>query len=227
MRPSTVLLVLFALACTRRAEIPDAGTPHDAGSATPPPVPAVTWGRTFAFDCPGGTSFIVREGTTQVGVLVGDRTEVLPQVPAASGAKYERGGLVFWIKGDEATFDVDGKTWSGCRNDAPRAIRADARLRGVDVRGIGQEPGWLVEVFEGERIFVSADYGERKVEMPKPTRAVEDPITTWRAKNEAHEVLVRMEEKACTDVMSGQPYPATMTLVFDGKTYTGCGERLE
>jgi membrane-bound inhibitor of C-type lysozyme len=38
----------------------------------------------------------------------------LPQVPAASGAKYQEGRTVFWSKGNKARFEIDGKVYPAC-----------------------------------------------------------------------------------------------------------------
>lgn len=43
-------------------------------------------------------------------VARGDAQWVLPHVPSGSGVKYESGGILFWAKGDEATFEQEGKS---------------------------------------------------------------------------------------------------------------------
>ena len=58
--------------------------------------------------------FLVRVGSSQVELLLPDRTLVLLQVPAASGAKYQQGRTLFWNRGDEARFEVDGRTYPAC-----------------------------------------------------------------------------------------------------------------
>jgi heat shock protein HslJ len=43
------------------------------------------------------------------------------------------------------------------------------------------------------------------------------------ARTEAHDVVATVMDRACTDNMSGMPYPNTVTVVVDGKEYRGCG----
>ena len=50
----------------------------------------------------------------QVELVLPDRTLVLPQVPAASGARYQEGRTVFWNQGNEARFEIDGKVYPAC-----------------------------------------------------------------------------------------------------------------
>jgi len=78
----------------------------DAGAASPP-------SRTVVFAC-GDVEFLARVGSSQVELVLPDRTLVLPQVPAASGAKYQQGSTLFWSQGNEARFEIDGKIFPAC-----------------------------------------------------------------------------------------------------------------
>ena len=49
--------------------------------------------------------------------LPGDRKVNLPQVVSASGARYTDGSTLFWNKGDEAQFEMNGRKYTGCRID--------------------------------------------------------------------------------------------------------------
>ena len=70
-------------------------------------------GKTQVFDCQG-FELVVRTGHGEVALYLPDRYAVLPQVRAASGVKYEGQGLLLWMKGDEALFEVDGVYYTGC-----------------------------------------------------------------------------------------------------------------
>jgi heat shock protein HslJ/membrane-bound inhibitor of C-type lysozyme len=80
--------------------------PADTGT-TPPP------SRTVVFACDEG-EFLVRMSSDEVALVLPDRTVVLPQVPAASGAKYQEGRIIFWIQGNEARIEVEGKAYRAC-----------------------------------------------------------------------------------------------------------------
>jgi membrane-bound inhibitor of C-type lysozyme len=69
--------------------------------------------KTLAFTC-GDVEFLVRIGSSQVELVLADRTLVLPQVAAASGARYQEGRAAFWSKGNEARIEVEGKVYPGC-----------------------------------------------------------------------------------------------------------------
>jgi putative lipoprotein len=102
----------------------------------------------------------------------------------------------------------------------------DARDRGAALRGIGQEPGWTVEVFPGDRIVYLGDYGEHHVTAPAGTPRQEGGRTTWDTSADGTELRVVFEELPCTDVMSGEEFPLTVTLTVDGREFRGCGRRL-
>lgn len=59
---------------------------------------------TFRYMCRGVPLVVtVDQPLAQARVLIDGRVRVLPQVMAASGAKYDDGTYVFWSKGDRAT----------------------------------------------------------------------------------------------------------------------------
>ena len=72
---------------------------------------------TLVFTC-DDVEFLVRVGASQVELLLPDRTLVLPQVPAASGAKYQEGRTLFWNQGNEARIEVEGKVYPACTRRA-------------------------------------------------------------------------------------------------------------
>jgi putative lipoprotein len=113
--------------------------------------------------------------------------------------------------------------WWCCK--ALRSIWEGARLRGVTFRGVGNEPGWSVEIEAGERIVLVTDYGQTRVEfaLPEPQIAALSARTTYRAHSEAHELLLVIEPGGCQDSMSGEPFECRVTAVLDGREQRGCG----
>lgn len=100
-----------------------------------------------------------------------------------------------------------------------------AKARGVAFRGIGTEPGWLVEVGRGESPMLRAelDYGDRKIDIAR-TEATPDGFRGSAADGTA--VALVIARKSCNDGMSDATYPASATLTVDDKTYHGCGRFL-
>ena len=111
------------------------------------------------------------------------------------------------------------------------AVWEAAKARGVRFRGIGQEPGWIVDVLGGpgsERLELTADYGEIKLTFDSAVREEKaDPLRTfYRAKTGEHSIEVEISPEKCADTMSGQPYESTVVVRFDGRELRGCGKKL-
>jgi putative lipoprotein len=136
--------------------------------------------------------------------------------------------VIFWTKGEEARLELGGKTYSNCRDNRVKAVWEEARLRGVDFRTTGNEPGWYLEISEGERILLVADYGERRVVTPAPAPEV-DPRTSrtrYVVRTEAHALTIVLEPGPCRDSMSGVEFPTRVSVTLDGREYRGCGRAL-
>ncbi len=201
----------------------------DAENAPMRPQPA---GSTQAFDCPsaeGPFSFVTRNGPGEMALWLperfGSRYLVLGQVRAASGAKFEEGDTVFWSKGDEATLELDGETYT-CRVNTSAGPWEHARATGVTFRALGNEPGWLLDIREGERIDFTYDYGEGSVAVPAPAPQKHGDTTVYEASTEAHTLNVVLKPQACTDTMSGEAYDYTVAVSLDGRAFEGCGRML-
>jgi uncharacterized membrane protein/membrane-bound inhibitor of C-type lysozyme len=181
----------------------------------------------YAYDC-RGLRIAVRPGDGELHLVLPDRTLVLPQVEAASGARYQAGDDAFWGKGiNTATLTLDGED-TPCLLDRQATPWVDARARGVQFRAIGQEPGWQLEVHPDRLVFMY-QYGEKRAVAPNdgPSSEPEHRLRHWQASTAEHELAISVEERACTDVMSGEVYPATVVVNLDGRDYSGCGRNLE
>jgi putative lipoprotein len=99
-----------------------------------------------------------------------------------------------------------------------------ARAAGIDFRAVGQEPGWLLDIYTRGVIKFAWDYGESYAEF-----AVADPTspqegaTRYEAHSDGRALVVTIRRAPCQDGMSGQPYPSTVEVVIDGRTLNGCG----
>jgi hypothetical protein len=81
----------------------------------------------FPVDCPdgtGGSALFVEGPPSEAWVTLGDERHLLPQVVAASGARYEDEGLLFWLEGDEVTVERPGSAAVTCRLGEPGAAPA-------------------------------------------------------------------------------------------------------
>jgi putative lipoprotein len=183
---------------------------------------------TFAFDC-DGLDFTVQMQRETAHVFLPDRTVVLPGVPAASGAKYSDGAITFWNKGNEALLDMEGTLYRHCSSNPARAVWEDTKLRGVDFRAVGNEPGWYLEIEDGKGMMLVMDYGQRWISTPVPVPEVERETarTVYHARTAAHDLTVLIEGKPCGDTMSGEQFATTVTMILNGRHYQGCGRTLQ
>ncbi len=129
------------------------------------------------------------------------------------------GGLLIGLDPDRALAPWDGVFFELVR---------DRDAEEVDFRAVGQEPGWVLEITEGESIHFTYAYGEREAYAPVPRPEI-DPATgtvVYHAVTEAHDLGVTIERTPCVDVMSGAAHETTVTVTLNGETYRGCGGRL-
>jgi len=111
-----------------------------------------------------------------------------------------------------------------CRSREPMAAPERTESEAAEFRAVGQEPGWNLEIFEGSRIVLIADYGESRIERPLPQPAVdrERGTTRWQA----GELIVDVTDRPCRDSMSGESFEATVVVTWGERTLRGCGSAL-
>ena len=156
---------------------------------------------------------------------LGGLYQVLSRVRAASGAQYREGDTLYWSKGDLATFEVGGQRFVDCRSNPSKVPWADAKRRGATFRGLGQEPGWFVEIFP-DRLALVMDYGTNRTEAKHSGAIVDDAGRTVYRTAEGREVIIGIDRQACADIMSGEPFEAAVTATVDNRTLKGCGRFL-
>ena len=161
-----------------------------------------------------------------VGLEIHCESHQLPQVVAASGAKYSDGDFTFWSKGETATFQRGTGPEVACREVRAKSLVEDARVRGVLYRGIGNEPGWTVEIGPNDRLQLVTDYGEKKLEFAGATVANDDGSMVYAAKAGDDAIKVSVKQEACMDDMAGTTFDHSMVVEHGGKTLRGCAVAL-
>lgn len=176
------------------------------------------------------TAFFADEA---VRLVFSDGQEVwLPQRVSASGARFTDGDTLFWNKGDEARLEWRGNTYETRVATPGNDVWERARVSGIDFRGVGTEPGWVVEIRHGEGVHLLLDYGTTVMTMPlseyrihfvtgERTYVAERP---WAPVG----VVVSVTPQVCYDGMSGEGFLATVTVALPdtGLVYHGCGRDL-
>lgn len=172
-------------------------------------------------------------GDGEVRLLLPDgRDLTLPQAISASGARYTDGSILFWNKGDEARLELDGVTYLLRVDEAPFDPWERAKRAGFHFRAVGQEPGWFLEIRDGERIHLTLDYGETLITTPVSLPEVDPDARTATYRNPEGlsplDFQITIEYEPCRDPMNGELFPATVTVEFpgSGRAYSGCGRPL-
>jgi putative lipoprotein len=201
----------------------DSAAPSDTSDFQPDSRPLAT---TLVYECTG-LEFVTRVGPGEMALWLEDRYVVLSQVRSASGTKYQEGDLLFWSKGDEAMLEIDGVRYEDCRLNPARAPWEDARRRGVDFRAVGNEPGWYLEIREGENLLLVLAYGTQRVLLDAPRRVALGEERVYSAGEGDRQVRVLVSPAFCTDTMSGESFPSTVSVDWQGQQLQGCGRDLD
>ena len=184
--------------------------------------------KTYVYECSDGYDFVVRIQKETAWLFLPEKTISLPHVPSASGAKYSEEQITFWSKGDEAFLEIGDRRHTICKNNRALAIWEDAKLRGVDFRAIGNEPGWNLEIIQNEKIVFVSNYGQDRYVFftSAPSIDQQSRTTVYEAQNDKHQLSVIILGRRCHDNMSGEAFEATVNVILNGKMYRGCGKAL-
>jgi uncharacterized membrane protein len=181
--------------------------------------------KTLVYECLG-YEFIARRGPGEMAVWLEDQYLILSQVRSASGVKYQEGEVAFWTKGEDSTLFIKGQRYGDCQLAPSRAPWEDARRRGVNFRAVGNEPGWSLELKDGQQLLYVGDYGGSRVMTSDPGAQWQQGSRLYHAVTEVDELVLEIANDECHDTMSGELFPSTVTLVVNGKSLQGCGRDL-
>ena len=101
-----------------------------------------------------------------------------------------------------------------------------AKLRGVAFRAIGQEPGWLLEITNGEEILLVTDYGKNRQHYPYVEPIVYQEERRTQFVLEGYGMTVEIRGDRCTDVMSGEEFEVSVSIIMTDRRLEGCGRAL-
>lgn len=214
----TGLLLAFT-AC--RTNAPDPAPTTGTRSST---LQAQVW------KCADGTAIQTRNLSTPPAVTlraVGE-TRTLPQIRAASGVRYEDATMLFWTKGDGATFQRKPGMATECREDRALSLLEDARARGITFRAVGNEPGWLLEIGPENRVMFEDGYGSMRVVFQSltPRNNAQPGITIYENTSSAYLMKITLRQQTCADTMSEETFTHTVDIEVEGAKRRGCGQEL-
>lgn len=182
--------------------------------------------RTLVYEC-NGLRFTARTGPGEIALWLPDRYVVLPQVRAASGARYEDGGVLFWSKGDGALLTVDGQAFEGCRLLEAEAPWEDARRRGVDLRAVGESPDWTLEIQRDRHALFVEGGGMRRAVFASPRVEGDGGVMHVTAGEGDSTLRVEAAPGDCRLGEAAALLPLQVSVTVGGRLYTGCGRLLE
>ena len=182
----------------------------------------------FVYECSDGYNFIASLEEDEIWLFLPKETVNLKQVPSASGTKYSKGSTVYWTKGDKATLNIGKVAHKDCKNNKAKALWETAKLNGADLRAVGNEPAWNLEISEGQKLLFITDMGKSRYEFPKSERIANPSkrTTNYESRNDKHQLKVLINGESCSDSMSGELFESKVTVTFDEKIFNGCGKAL-
>ena len=102
----------------------------------------------------------------------------------------------------------------------------EAKSRGIEFRAVGNEPGWFLEIDQEKWMRLLYAYGERTATTPVPMPTVDAGVTRFQATGGGHALDVRISDGPCSDGMSDEQYPLSVSVTIDGTALRGCGRWL-
>ena len=183
-----------------------------------------------AWRCADGTRVATAfgEAGAALRLRIGDARWLLAPERTASGAAWAGEGVRFWNRGEEAMLER-GTERTRCTVDRVRGAELEAASRGVRLRALGNEPGWVLELGPGGVRWVT-DYGTRTLRFGPPERSEDRAASQhwWTAEpleGEGPPLRVAVAPGPCHDA-AGRPFALTVTVHHEGRRHPGCGRRL-
>lgn len=150
----------------------------------------------------------------------------LPQAVVANGARYQDGEISFWNRGEQALVETP-RGQLQCTQAEQRTALTRAERPGVMFFGRGNEPGWSVALaHDTPTLTLQLNYGDETIQLPYMVSVMDNEAGRVVIENGDVEPFfrVRIEAGACFDNMSGEPFPARVTLSYGGEQLSGCGQ---
>lgn len=224
-----ILLCLAMLGCQNESEsTSEKDKAIQKESRNIPKFDAINTDQVFAYNCDDTLQFTAHVTKDSTWLFLQDTTlKVLP-VEAGSGAKYEGSKYIYWSKGDEAILQQPQGSFMTCQSVRKERSWAAAKLRGIDFRAVGQEPGWFLELKQKGQTRYVGNYGQDTLVADTPEPATTDESgTEYNIQTEEQKLKITITETPCTDSMNGMEFPQTVTVTVNGNTYKGCGRYLQ
>ena len=213
-------VVILITACLN-ATTPDKSTNSQPATRKQAP-------KTFVYECSNAFNFVARIDDDTAWLFLPTGTVSLPREHADIGTRFSDNQILFWIRADKTLLEYNGTTYHNCINNRKAAIWEHAKLKGVDFRAVGNEPGWYLEIRNGDKILFISEYGASRYDFvaPEPSTDQQRRMTIYQTEAGANHLTVVIEGRQCRDTMSGEYFETAVTVNLDQKEYRGCGRAL-
>ena len=152
---------------------------------------------------------------------------VLRQQDTDNGDRFFGNGLSFWSSGeDEAMLDLPDRDPITCRPASVPSPWSLARDAGAYFRATGNEPGWVLELYDADDPVLRLELDGGSSELLFDT-VIEDPdgdgYIAESPGNHAGIILIR---EPCQDTMVGWEFPYRVEMLLNDRELSACGRYL-
>lgn len=100
--------------------------------------------------------------------------------------------------------------------------------KSIDFKAVGNEPGWSLELTEGEDMLLITNYGRDShlFKTPLPLINEKSGQTVYKTENQGNKITVIIDDQPCMDSMSGLHFETSVTVILNDQKLTGCGRTL-
>jgi uncharacterized membrane protein len=107
-------------------------------------------------------------------------------------------------------------------------VFAADKQKGIDLRAMGQEPGWYLTLDEGHHIVFAANSMDDSLILttPVPTIDSRSGATVYAVRSAGRRFTLAVTDGVCRDPLNEVPFDVHVVVTLDDTTYRGCGKRL-
>lgn len=186
---------------------------------------AVKEGDVLVYYCQNLALVTVRVLPKRVEVLMANRKASLAEVPQPAPARFSDGTMTLSDLGELVRLEEPGAVY-WCRSEPVEVPWQEAKLRGIEFRAAG-DPSWSLEIDSGVSVEFAVGQGASRVmtKFPGVALAARGTRLSLTTTSGAHTLAIATEPRVCR--YGGSTMTLSVTVTLDGKTYTGCGRRLD
>lgn len=227
---SRILSLLLAIILFSGCSIVDFGNSEEEVWAEPESLQPLLedQARVLAYQCEtSGLRFTAAEKTDALYLFLDDQGARLTPVMGEEGYQWEKGEVRFEIFSETHV----GVTLKGkehvCEVDRYQTLWEAAKLSGVNYRGVGHEPEWILEVSEGLSFArILSPLSRLSLSGPIKIEPVEDTPVSILTFTRYPDVSIELSGYRCQDTMDDRVYDSSIEIRMDGQVYRGCGRAL-